>query len=159
MDGVGRWLDVAERYRTELSRVMATRYSATMFLEDRIMNISAALDSFDKVRRDTGDDKVNYVDRIIQCIDLAGEPFTDLIAQDGREWAKSVKETRHDLAHHRERFRLDGSVGEHLQSEQLFWLFVMCMLRLTDAPTAVFDGISNHPQVRWLSEQAHGGDI
>lgn len=155
MDGVARWLDVAERYRTELSRVMATRYSDSMFLEDRIMNISAALDSFDKVRRATGDERVNYVDRITECIDLAGEPFTDLIAQDARAWAKAVKETRHDLAHHRERFRLDGSVGEHLQSEQLFWLFTFCMLRLADAPTAVFDGIGNHAQFRWLTERAH----
>lgn len=158
MDGVGRWLAVAERYRTELSRVMATRYSATMFLEDRIMNVSAALDSFDKVRRGTGDERVNYVDRITECINLAGEPFTGLIQQDGREWAKSVKETRHDLAHHRERFRLNGSVGEHLQSEQLFWLFTLCMLRLADAPTAVLDGIAKHGQVRWLAGQARGDD-
>lgn len=152
---VGRWLAVAEKYRTELSRVMATRYNATMFLEDRIMNVSAALDSLDKVRRETGKVKVDYVDRITECIALAGEPFTTLIAQDAREWAKSVKETRHDLAHHRERFRINGSVGEHLQSQQLFWLFTMCMLRLADAPPAVFDRISNHPQVRWLIEQAH----
>lgn len=158
MNGVARWLDVTDRYGTELSRVMATRYNATMFLEDRIMNVSAALDSFDKVRRDTGKAKVDYVDRITECIALAGEPFTELIAQDAREWAKSVKETRHDLAHHRERFRLNGSVGEHLQSQQLFWLFAMCMLRLADAPTAVFDRISNHAQVRWLTEQARGSD-
>jgi hypothetical protein len=151
MDGVARWLDVAERYRTELSRVMATRYGASMFLEDRIMNVSAALDSFDKVRRGT-DERVNYVDRITECIDLAGDPFMGLINRDGREWAKTVKETRHDLAHHRERFRLDGSVGEHLQAEQLFWLFAMCMLRQADAPPAVFDGIRKHGQVRWLAE-------
>lgn len=154
VDGVGRWLNVAERYRTELSRAMATRYSASMFLEDRIMNLSAALDSFDKVRRSTGDQKVDYVDRITYCIDLAGEPFSNLIGQNPREWAKSVKEARHDLAHHRERFRRDGSVGEHLQSEQLFWLFVMCMMRLADAPTAVFESIGNHAQVRWLTEQS-----
>lgn len=120
MNGVGRWLKVASRYRTELSRVMATRYSASMFLEDRIMNVSAALDSFDQVRRKTGKQKVNYVDRITQCIDLAGAPFTDLIAQDGQDWAKTLKDTRHDLAHHRERFRLNGSVGESLQAEQLW---------------------------------------
>jgi hypothetical protein len=158
MDGVGRWLAVAEKYRTELSRVMATRYSVTMFLEDRIMNVSAALDSLDKVRRETGKAKVDYVDRITACMDLAGESFTNLIEQDSREWAKAVKETRHDLAHHRERFRLSDSVGERLQAEQLFWLFAMCTLRLAEAPPALFDGVANHAQVRWLVEQAHGGD-
>ncbi|NYI70808.1 hypothetical protein GGQ54_001368 [Naumannella cuiyingiana] len=158
MAGIGRWLDIASRYRTELSRVMATRYSASMFLEDRIMNISAALDSFDKVRRRTGDAKVNYVDRVLKCIDLAGEPFTNLIASNEREWAKFVKEARHDIAHHRQRFRLDGTVGENLLAEQLYWLFVICILRSADAPPAVFHRISEHAQVRWLVAQATVGD-
>jgi len=50
-DGVGRWMMVAQEYRTELGRVMATRYSDAMYLEDRVMNVCAALDSFDAVRR------------------------------------------------------------------------------------------------------------
>jgi hypothetical protein len=153
MDGVGRWLDVAEEYRTELSRTMATRYSASMFLEDRIMNISAALDSFDKVRRQTGNAKVDYVERIRQCIEFAGEPFLDLLATEPTAWANRVKAARHDLAHHKERFRREGTVGDHLHAERLFWLFSLCMLRLAEAPETVFGSISNHAQVRWLKEQ------
>lgn len=42
IDGVGRWLAAAAVYRTELGRVMATRYRECMILEDRIMNVSAA---------------------------------------------------------------------------------------------------------------------
>lgn len=153
IDGVGRWLAVSETYRTELGRVMATRYSNTMYLEDRIANVAAALDSFDKVRRNT-DPYVDYVKRIEACIALAGQPFRDLIVKDPNEWAKTVKETRHDLAHHRERFRLSGSVGEHLLAEQLFWLFAMCMLRLAQAPGAFFDSLGKHSQIRWLIERA-----
>jgi hypothetical protein len=152
IDGVGRWLAVAADHRTELGRVMATRYREGMVLEDRIMNVSAALDSFDKHRRD--DDDAHYVDRIKHCIALAGQPFVDLIAQDPADWAKTVKETRHDLAHHRERFRTDGSVGDDLLAEQLFWLFVLCMLRLMDAPDAVYEVIGKHSQIRWLTERA-----
>jgi hypothetical protein len=50
IDGIGRCLTVAEDYRTELGRVMATGYREGMVLEDRIMSVSAALDSFDKHR-------------------------------------------------------------------------------------------------------------
>ncbi len=154
IDGVARWLAVAADYRTELGRVMATRYSDAMYLEDRIMNISAALDSFDKHRRGTGK-WVEYIRRIRQCIDLAGQPFADLIGgQDAEKWADSVTATRDDLAHHRERFRVDGSVGEHLLAEQLFWLFALSLLRLAKAPEAVFESIGRHRQVRWLTEQA-----
>jgi hypothetical protein len=54
IDGVQRWLEVASAHRTELGRVMATRYGTDMYLEDRIMNVCAALDSLDKQRRNTG---------------------------------------------------------------------------------------------------------
>jgi ApeA N-terminal domain 1 len=152
IDGVRRWLTVAADYRTELGRVMATRYREGMVLEDRIMNVSAALDSFDKHRR--GDDNTRYLERISQCIELAGRPFLDLIAQDPARWAKSVKETRNDLAHHLERFRAEGSVGDHILVEQLFWLFTICMLRIAQAPDAVYEAISNHAQIGWLRERA-----
>ena len=92
----------------------------TMFLEDRIMNVCAALDSFDRTRRSTG--RIDYVKHINECVVLAGQPFIDLIVEDPKDWAKMVKETRHDLAHHRYRFRREGTVGEHVTSEQLFWL-------------------------------------
>jgi ApeA N-terminal domain 1 len=152
VDGVRRWLAVAADYRSELGRVMATRYREGMVLEDRIMNVSAALDSFDKHRRN--DDHTHYVERIKHCIELAGWPFLDLITEDFAEWAKLVKEARHDLAHHRERFRAEGSVGDHILAEQLFWLFVICMLRIAQAPDAVYDAISNHAQIRRLSKRA-----
>jgi ApeA N-terminal domain 1 len=151
IDGIGRWLAVAADYRSELGRVMATRYREGMVLEDRIMNVSAALDSFDKYRR--GDDDAHYLERIRQCIELAGRPFLDLVAQDPAEWAKSVKEARNDLAHHRERFRVEGNVGDHILAEQLFWLFAICMLRIAQAPDAVYDAISNHAEIRWLSKR------
>lgn len=110
-DGVGRWLDTAARFRTELGRAMATRYGRG-YLEDRIMNVSAALESFDKHHRGTGKTKVDYVKRIEACVDVAGAEFRDMIVEDAADWANRVKDLRHDLAHHRDRFRLDGrSVG------------------------------------------------
>lgn len=154
IDGVGRWLAIAADYRTELGRVMATRYREGMVLEDRIMNVCAALDSFDTRRRETGR-WVKYAKRVKQCVDLAGQPFLDLIVMDTDIWVERVVNARDDLAHHREQFRGDGSVGDRLLAEQLFWLFVLCMLRLTDAPETVYDRIGRHSRIRWLIEQAN----
>lgn len=120
------------------------------------MNVCAALESFDKQRRQTGKKKVDYVDRIRACVEFAGDVFKDFIAEDAGEWTRKVKDLRHDLAHHRERFRVDGSVGEHLVSEQLFWLFALCMLRVAAAPEAVFDRIAAHPQWGWLRNHRRG---
>lgn len=118
IDGIGCWLAVAADYRTELSRVMAARYSAAMVLEDRIMNVSAALDSFDKHRSaNVKSVKVNYAERIKACVDLAGQPFLDLITVDSHHWTRQVVDTRNDLAHHRESFRATGGAGDHLLAE------------------------------------------
>jgi hypothetical protein len=53
-----------------------------------------------------------------------------------------------------EQFRTDGSVGDHLLAEQLFWLFVICLLRLTDARDAAYERISKHSQIGWLTDRA-----
>jgi hypothetical protein len=153
VEGVGRWLDTAARFRTELGRAMATRYSRGSYLEDRIMNVCAALESFDKHYRGP-DDEIWYVKRIAACVDLAGEIFTNLIVEDADAWAKRVRDLRNDLAHQRERFRLDGSVGGHLISEQLFWLFVLGILRVAEAPDEVFECIAKHPDWGWLRKKA-----
>jgi hypothetical protein len=155
VDGLGRWLDAVAGFRTELGRAMATRYGRG-YLEDRIMNVCAALESFDKHHRRTDDD-VHYRARIEACVELAGEEFRSLVVEDPAAWSRKVKDLRHDLAHHRDRFRMDGSVGGHLVSEQLFWLFALCMLRVAQAPDAVFESIANHRQWGWLREQAEKG--
>lgn len=157
MSGIARWMTAAETYRTELGRAMATRYSEEMYLEDRIMNCCAALESFDKTRRGTGKRKVAYNRRIQTCVELAGEPFHGLIAGDLERWPKKVLFARNDLAHHNERFRADGTVGERVLAEQVFWLFAMCMLRVAEAPEAVFESIAGHRQFRWFGDLAAKG--
>lgn len=120
------------------------------------MNVCAALESFDKHRRGLDDEW--YVNRIAACVDLAGDTFKDLIVEAPDAWADRVRDLRNDLAHHRDRFRLDGSVGGYLIAEQLFWLFALCVLRTARAPQAVFDNIAKNQQWTWLREQAVGTD-
>lgn len=161
-DGIQRWLGAAQAYRTELRRVMATRYTDAMYLEDRIMNTCAALERFDKVRRPgltkSGPKgkqvELSFVDRIDACIAYAGREFEDMIAEAPHEWATRVRAARNQLAHHDDPFRTTGQVGEHVLAEQVFWLFAMCMLRACDAPDAAFESITSHSQIRWLRSQA-----
>ncbi|GAA4427106.1 hypothetical protein GCM10023169_26680 [Georgenia halophila] len=87
-------------------------------------------------------------------MDLAGQPFLDPIVIHPDLWVERVVTIRDDLAHHREQFRSDGTAGDHLLAEQLYWLFALCLLHLADAPDVVYDGISKRSQVRWLTERA-----
>ncbi|GAA3527884.1 hypothetical protein AFL01nite_02990 [Aeromicrobium flavum] len=158
-----RWLTTAATYRTELRRVMATRYTESMYLEDRIMNTSAALERFDKVRRPDAPKVLrdgkwqapSFVNRMVACVEYAGPGFTDVISEEASLWAKRVKSARNQLAHHDDPFRITGRVGDHVLVEQLYWLFVMCLFRECEAPSATFESIRRHGQIRWLAEQAH----
>lgn len=161
-DNIQRWLQAATKYRTELRRVMATRYTDVTYLEDRIMNTCAALERFDKVRRPDAPKVLHnnklvapwFADRIVECAAHAGPSFDSLIAEDVQSWATRVSHVRNQLAHHDEPFRTTGQAGEHLLAEQTYWLFVMCMLRACDSPESTFDAILKHPQITWLRSQA-----
>jgi hypothetical protein len=152
---ISSWLSAAQIYSTELRRVMATRYTDDMYLEDRIMNTSAALESFDCVRRNNVNDKgVHFVDRIVECVTLAGPQMRELLVEDAGTWAKRVKAARNHLAHHGNDFRTTGTVGERLLAEQLYWLFAMCILRVAQAPESTFESISANYEIRWLTDEA-----
>lgn len=151
---IGRWLTTAIDYRTELQRVMATRYKNTMYLEDRVMNVCAPLESFDIARRYRPKNTVDFIDCIKASIDYAGLPFRDLIVERPADWARKVTTARKHLAHHGKQFRADGTVGERLLAEQLYWLFVHCILRVAQAPATAFDRISRHAETLWLIDQS-----
>lgn len=174
---IGRWLTTAKRYSTMLRRVMATRYTDTMYLEDQIINVCAALERFDKVRRPNavqcGKDgtpllskdgktiKPSFRKRIEACVDLA-EPFfmSALLGDKDDEraqvdaWTEQVRRVRNELAHHDRSFLVTGETGSAAMYEQLYWLFVMCLLRECGAPTSTFEAIQQHPTIAWIREQA-----
>ena len=68
------------------------------------MNVSAARDSFDMVRRSTGK-WVPYGERIRRnALTSPDNRSSTSSGKDPSHWAEAAKETRDDLAHHRERF-------------------------------------------------------
>jgi hypothetical protein len=151
---IGAWLATASKYSTELRRVMATRYTDAMYLEDRIANVCAALESFDVVRRRVPKDKAEFKERIRASVEHAGEQFLSIVAAPLDDWLTAVVRARNHLAHHGSDFRLNGSVGEHLLAEQLFWLFAMNLLRESGTADSAFARIIKHRDLRWLIEQA-----
>jgi hypothetical protein len=153
--GVGRWMRVAERYRSELSRIMATRYSPTMFVEDRVAHCVAALESFDRIRRGSKDGESYLVERLRNCVDYAGDPFPELLGGESVEsWVERAKNHRNALGHHLDRFRADTNLVERELGDQLLWLAQLCLLREADAPAAVFERISKNSHFRWVCERA-----
>ncbi|WP_327006039.1 hypothetical protein OHA72_01325 [Dactylosporangium sp. NBC_01737] len=150
LDGAARWLAVARKHRSTLGRVMATRYSTGGYLHDRYMDRLAALEGLD---RDEHNDSVIYVERIKRCAQNVGQPMQDLVGGRVDKWAKQLKDDRNDMAHHKG-VRLDEQFSEqYFMSESAYWLYVFQLLRLVDAPDAVFDQIVQHQELLHLKRQ------
>lgn len=155
VEGLRKWMRVADRYRSELRRIMATRYNPTMFVEDRVAHCVAALESFDRTRRSSKDRDTDLVERLRNCVSYAGSPFPDLLGGESIEsWTERAKNHRHALGHHLDRFRADTNLVERELGDQLFWLAELCLLREADAPAVVFERISNNSHFRWVAERA-----
>ncbi len=147
IDGVCRWMDAAARHRGGLGRVMGSRYAKEMFVSDRLLNCSAALEAFDREFTKNKGSKLKT--RLQRCADLAGNPFTNLVGDVSR-WAEAIRLERDDVAHHfGRRIRTSGSEIYYLW-ETLYWLYVICTLRDSGAPEEVFDHLQRHAQYQWL---------
>lgn len=145
---VERWLAVTAVHRSPLGRVMATRYSKTMLVSDRVFNCAAALEAYD--REKYGDD-VTFAARVQRTIDTAGEPFSKLVA-DVSAWKTALKDARNDVAHHKARMGTVSSEHFYL-AESTFWLFVSALLRDADAEESAFEQIAAHQRYRWLQRR------
>ncbi len=145
MQGVGNWLNVANRHSDALANVMSTRYSSSMFVGDRLLNCAAALEAFDRAR--TSYNGSPFKTRLQRNAACAGTPFGALVP-DVATWAEKIRYHRDDVAHRFGRAR--DSIQIHTLGESLYWLFVMCMLRESAAPDAVFDHMEQHRSFRQL---------
>lgn len=153
--GVQRWMEFADSYRSELSRVMATRYNDQMFLEDRVTNCVAALESFDRTLRGDRHQGTHLVERLRRCVALAAAPFPDLLGGESvDDWTARAKDHRHTLDHHLDAFRNDTGIVERELGDQLFWLATLCFLRESQAPARLFEKIGKHTNFRWVADRA-----
>lgn len=155
IEGVQRWMQFAQSYRSELSRVMATRYNSQMFLEDRVTNCVAALESFDRTRRGDRHQGTHLVERLRKCVAFAGAPFADVLGGETvQDWTTRAKNHRNTLDHHLDAFRNNTGIVERELGDQLFWLATLCFLREAEAPGIVFEKVGNHADFRWVADRA-----
>jgi hypothetical protein len=141
MEGIKRWMDTVEPYRSGLGRVAATIYSDGMLVSDRLLNCAAALEAFDRLG--SKQDKRDFKVRLMRCATLAGEPFEKLVS-DIQRWADMVVAERNEVAHHFGRKARTSDSETYDLWRSLFYLYILCLLREAAAPGAVFTQIQQH---------------
>jgi hypothetical protein len=150
IQGIRRWMDVAERHRSSLGRVTATRYARSMFVSDRLLNCAAALEGLD--RTITGYTNSTFKTRLGRCHSLAGEPFVTLVG-DVALWAEAIRYERDDIAHHFGRRARSSNIDTLYLWQSLYFLYVFCLFRLCDTPGDAFNVMKQHPEYVRLSRQ------
>ncbi|MFF0304967.1 hypothetical protein ACFYTV_30195 [Streptomyces sp. NPDC004562] len=150
--GVTDWMEAAERHRSTLGRVMASKYREGLFMEDRIFHRVAAIEAF--ARHRIGYKGVKLPGALKHCRELAGNEFVDLVG-DVEKWSQVIKSNRDDIGHHYGKRPDQGGAQKHVLAESAYWLFILCMLREAKAPAAVFEKIKNHSEWAWLAPKVH----
>jgi hypothetical protein len=151
IDGVAKWLKVAAEYRSMLSQVMNTRYERRMFVQDRLLDRVSALEGFHRAWKRTGRKRIRLVERLVELAALAGDPFVELVG-DVQAWCSRVKKERDNIAHHKGRPAHRDSGEIYYSAEAAYWLFVLGLLRVMQAPEALFPHITRCPRFRWAKE-------
>lgn len=147
--GLRDWCGTAARYRSQLGKLLGTRYNEHMYLEDRLLNACVALESFDKARRpETADDRrVSYVSRVKACVELVGASCLKFLPDDTDEWGRVVKDRRHELAHRGRASRPDDDRGHWTLWQQVFWLVALCLLKEAGVTDVVLDKVAARSSV------------
>jgi hypothetical protein len=149
---VAKWLVVTRKHRETLGKVMTTQYERSMYVTDRYYNRVASLEDLNRQEAGDGNQTVSLNRRLTRCATLAGQPFTDLVANVD-EWVKIVKSDRDDIGHHFGRRQRQHTAEQYYLSESTYWLYVLCLLRLADAPDAVFTRITTNYRFEGLARK------
>lgn len=150
IDGLKRWLATAEEFRGELNRVMATKYSDKMFLDDRIMNLCSVIDAFG--RGALGESF--YAARLDHVLDQAGTEFQALIPEGREAFRQRVKKLRNMVAHHEYGPARTLGAGHAIAADQLYWLCILYLLHQAQAPAAVFRRLDSSADWKWMQRRA-----
>ncbi|MGC5567570.1 hypothetical protein ACPYPG_32640 [Streptomyces sp. FR-108] len=150
IQGLAYWMEAAERHRSTLGRVMASKYRQGLFMEDRIFHRAAAIEAFARDR--IGYKNVKLPGALEHCRNLAGREFADLVG-DAERWSQVIKSNRDDIGHHYGKRPDQGGAQKHVLAESAYWLFILCMLREAKAPQKVFERIKSHSEWTWLASK------
>lgn len=156
MQGVKSWMEIAARFRSELGRVMSTRYKKGLFLQDTLFHRVASLESFHRELK--GKPSAELGPRLADLINYAGWPFLALFGggATGRrkalKWRTKAKNERNDIAHHLGRNLRVNESEMYFVGEAAYWLFVICMLKAAGAPEDVFKRLVQSPRFEWVGE-------
>ena len=125
IQGVGKWLAVASRYRIAIGALVGNLYAPSPYLDSRFFNTCTAAEAFRRIQ--LGRQSLNFARELPVLAQQAGDAFKELVG-DVDKWAKRVVRTRDNVVVHR---GLRGGANTYdvlWLADSLHLLVVLCLL-------------------------------
>ena len=125
MQGVGKWLAVASRYRMAIGALVGNLYAPSPYLDSRFFNACTAAEAFRRIQ--LGRQSLNLARELPVLAEQAGDALKELVG-DVDKWVKQVVRTRDNLVVHR---GLRGGANTYdvlWLADSLHFLVVLCLL-------------------------------
>lgn len=125
LDGVVKWLKVANRYRVVLSALSSYWLSATPYSGNRFFNVCTAAEALRRIQLEQ--QNFNLSRELRKLTDMAGGLFLDLVG-DVDKWSNKVIRTRqNDVVHPGLHDELEPNELEVL-ADSMYFLVLLCLL-------------------------------
>ena len=147
LEGLAKWLEVAQKYPLVIDALLSPEYRPPWYVESRFFDAITAAEALARLQGQY--EHVNKY-KIKQLGRRAGEPFEALVG-DVDKWGDRVWNARNALVH-----RGLSEMKSHplyTMAESLYFLIVLNLLKECGAPDGAFASIQNHHRFRSCSEE------
>ncbi len=147
LDGISRWIDVADRFKVTIGYLMNHWYLPGLYAETRFLHSVIAAESFERIRRQKPD--FAFIGALTTIANDAG--VAEELVGDVSVWAREVKSTRNKKVVHA---GLGGEVDRerlHWLAESLYVLVVICLLRESGVSDETLANVAQHDRFQWVA--------
>ena len=148
LQGVAKWIGVAERYRSVVSALLSPEYRPPWYVEHRFFDAITAVESFARIRGQ--EDHINRY-KLKQLGHWVGAAFQGLVG-DVDHWVDMVWDARRDNVVHRG-LRETKRPQLYMLSESLYFLGLLCLIRECELPDRALERIRNHRRFRHTADE------
>ena len=148
LQGVAKWLDVAQKYKLVISMLLSPQYRPPWYAEHRFFDSITALETLARVQLQ--EEHINR-HKLKQLGHEMGDILKALVG-DVDHWIDLVWDARRDNLVHR-----DLQEGEnpplHLLAESLYFLVVFCLLKECEVTDSALESIQTHKRFCHVSNK------
>ena len=149
LEGVGRWIEISDKYRIVTQTLLSHLYTPWMYADIRFFNSVTAAEALERIRRRKQNLKFNVA--LFSLARSAGSNFANLVG-DVDKWVKEVIRTRDNNIVHRG-LHEDETPRLTLLADSLYFLVVFELFRECKISDDVLSNICQHKRYSWLAEQ------